>query len=132
MSVIPRRKRRKPEINIVPLVDVLVVLIFFFLVSMQFRNLNLLDLVLPKVETAGQGDKVEAIEVVVTEEGDFKINGEAVTEEQLEAELLELARQRPSAQVLLLADENSRLQLVTRAMDLSRKAGLERIRLLSR
>jgi len=43
MSVIPKRRRRKAEINIVPLVDVLVVLIFFFLVSMQFRNLNLLN-----------------------------------------------------------------------------------------
>ncbi len=61
MSVIPKRRRRKAEINIVPLVDVLVVLIFFFLVSMQFRNLTLLNLTLPKIETAGKEQPTQSL-----------------------------------------------------------------------
>ena len=65
MSVIPKRRRRKAEINIVPLVDVLVVLIFFFLVSMQFRNLTLLNLTLPKIETAGKEKPAESLQIGV-------------------------------------------------------------------
>ncbi|MCD8482887.1 MAG: biopolymer transporter ExbD [Verrucomicrobia bacterium] len=68
MSVLPQRVRRKPEVNIIPLVDVLVVLIFFFLISMQFRNLTVLELTLPRVETAGQTRSEEQLEIVITAE----------------------------------------------------------------
>ena len=47
------RKRRKPRIDIVPLVDVLMVLIIFFLVTMQFQNLRALNVKLPEIESAG-------------------------------------------------------------------------------
>ena len=54
MSILLARRRRKADINIVPLIDVLTVLIFFFLVSMQFREQLTLNLTLPQVETAGR------------------------------------------------------------------------------
>ena len=47
------KKRRKPRIDVVPLIDVLMVLIIFFLVTMQFRDLRALNVKLPKIDTAG-------------------------------------------------------------------------------
>lgn len=132
MSVLPQRVRRKPEVNIIPLVDVLVVLIFFFLISMQFRNLTVLELTLPRVETAGQTSADQQLEIVITEEGTFLIANQPLNEEQLIAEVRAAANARADTPVLLIADEASALRYVTRVMDICRQQGLDRIRLQSR
>ena len=132
MSVVPERRRRKAEINIVPLVDVLIVLIFFFLVSMQFRNMATLNIVLPKIETAGKNKMLEQIEIGVSPEGQFFFNGELLTRMQLEAAVRLAASFNKDTLVLILADEESYLKNITFVMDICRLAGLERIRLQSR
>lgn len=132
MSVIPKRRRRKAEINIVPLVDVLVVLIFFFLVSMQFRNLTLLNLTLPKIETAGKEQPTDSLQIGVDVEGQYFLNGQPIAEEDLVAAIEEVARVSPDTPVLIMADENSLLRKVTYIMDTARKQGLEKVRLQSR
>ena len=132
MSVIPKRRRRRAEINIVPLVDVLVVLIFFFLVSMQFRNLTMLNLTLPQVETAGREQSTDSLQIGVDEEGEFYVNGQPVDEATLVEQVEQTARLAPGTPVLIMADENSFLRKVTFVMDTCRKAGLESVRLQTR
>jgi len=132
MSVIPKRRRRKAEINIVPLVDVLVVLIFFFLVSMQFRNLNLLNLTLPQIESAGREEPTRSLQIGIDVEGRYFLNGEVVSEEVLVEEVQTAGELSPDTPVLIMADENSLLRQVTFVMDTCRLAGLEKVRLQSR
>ena len=132
MSVIPKRRRRKAEINIVPLVDVLVVLIFFFLVSMQFRNLTLLNLTLPKIETAGKEQPTDSLQIGVDVDGQYFLNGQPITDEDLIEQVQTVARISPGTPVLIMADENSLLRKVTFLMDTCRKAGLDKVRLQSR
>jgi biopolymer transport protein ExbD len=132
MSVIPKRRRRRAEINIVPLVDVLVVLIFFFLVSMQFRNLTLLNLTLPKVESAGKEQAVDSLRIGVDVEGNFFLNGKPIEEGALVEAVRELAQLRSDVPVIIMADENSLLRKVTFIMDTCRQAGLEKVRLQAR
>ncbi|HSH09829.1 MAG TPA: biopolymer transporter ExbD [Oceanipulchritudo sp.] len=132
MSVIPKRRRRKAEINIVPLVDVLVVLIFFFLVSMQFRNLTLLNLTLPKIETAGKEQPTDSLQIGVDTEGQYFLNGLPVGDDELVEQIQTMAKLSPETAVLIMADENSLLRKVTFLMDTCRKAGLEKVRLQSR
>lgn len=126
------KKRRKTEINIVPLIDVLIVLIFFFLMTMQFRNLPVLDITPPKVETAGKGEVDQAFIIGISPEGTFFIGERQVAESELIAEIQTLAKKDPETSVLLMADENVPLKHVTLVMDESRKAGLQRIRLQTR
>lgn len=132
MSVIPKRRRRKAEINIVPLVDVLVVLIFFFLVSMQFRNLTLLNLTLPKIESAGKEEPTDSLQIGVDVDGQYYLNGQLISEEDLVEDVRTVAELSPDTPVIIMADENSLLRKVTFIMDTCRKAGLEKVRLQSR
>jgi biopolymer transport protein ExbD len=132
MSVIPKRRRRKAEINIVPLVDVLVVLIFFFLVSMQFRNLTLLNLTLPKIESAGKEEPTDSLQIGVDVDGQYYLNGQLISEEDLIEDVRTVAELSPETPVIIMADENSLLRKVTFIMDTCRKAGLEKVRLQSR
>jgi biopolymer transport protein ExbD len=132
MNVLPRRNRRKVEINIVPLVDVLIVLIFFFLVSMQFRHLKTLNITMPHIETAGENRLVEQIEIAIAPDGAFFFNGTPHTLAQLEKALQLAASVSRSVPVVLMADEDSSLRYTTQVMDLARRFGLEKIRLQSR
>ncbi len=132
MSLVDRPRRRRVEINIVPLVDVLTVLIFFFLVSMQFRNVTTLNLILPKIETAGRNRVVEQLEIAVDAEGNLYHGGTPVTKEKLEAAVRFQAEVDRDIPVLVLADEETYLKNVTFIMDTCRAAGLEKIRLQSR
>lgn len=132
MSVIPKRRRRVAEINIVPLVDVLVVLIFFFLVSMQFRNLTLLNLTLPEIESAGKEEPTDSLQIGVDVDGEYYLNGQPISEESLVSDIQRVAELSPETPVIIMADENSLLRKVTFIMDSCRKAGLEKVRLQSR
>jgi biopolymer transport protein ExbD len=131
MSLITRR-RRPPTINIVPLVDVLTVLLFFFLVTMQFKQNSTLNLVLPEIETAGSNQISEDLLLAISAEGELYLNKQLMEFEAL-AQAIQLAGQlTPEIPVLIMADEAADLKHVTRVMDLCRMHQLNQIRLQSR
>jgi biopolymer transport protein ExbD len=111
MSLIYRR-RRPPSINIVPLVDVLTVLLFFFLVTMQFKQVSALNITAPEIKTAGKNQVDEQIVIAVSPDGEFFLNDREVNLEQLER-AIELAGQlTPDLPVLLIVDQDAALKFV--------------------
>ena len=131
MSLIVR-KRRQPTINIVPLVDVLTVLLFFFLVTMQFKQVSTLNITVPKIETAGENEIQEQIVVALSPEGEIYLNDRPVQKETLQAAMKLAGELTPDMPVLLIADEDVPLKYVTEVMDVCRSQKLNKIRLQSR
>lgn len=131
MSLILRR-RRTPAINIVPLVDVLTVLLFFFLVTMQFKQVSSLNITVPKIETAGENEITEQIVIALSPEGEFYLNDQPVEKAQLENAVKLAGELTPDMPVLLIADEDVPLKHVTEVMDICRSSQLNKIRLQSR
>ena len=126
------KSRKKPKIDVVPLIDVLMVLIIFFLVTMQFRDLRALNIKLPKIDTAGSNLMSNELIVSISQEGDFFINSKKVDFEKL-AQILKATSLLPRKPVILVvADENVPLRHVTQVVDLCRKNGLEDFRLQAR
>lgn len=118
--------------NLLPLIDVLVMLIFFAFVTMQFRSASTLNITLPKVETAGRNEFKGTVTIGVTADGEMTFNGRSVTEDQIEGLLVEVHNVDREIPVLISADENTPLRLVTFLMDACRKTGLSRFSLQSR
>lgn len=140
MSGLYVRRRRKAEINIVPLIDVLTMLIFFFLVTMQFREMATLNLTLPKMETAGKSvfenqvviaiDKFQKIRLTILDsQGSVVFDKADMQEGELEGVAMRLRELDKDITILIRSDENTPLRLVTMAMDICRKHGLNKIRL---
>jgi biopolymer transport protein ExbD len=136
---------QRPELPLVPLIDVLVMLVFFTFATMQFRDASggTLNLTLPQVETAGKN--VFASQVVVAIDrndrasitilgrgGELVINKRDASIEEIESVAAELSKVDKDITVLIRSDENVPLRSVTRAMDLCRKQGLNKIRLQTR
>jgi biopolymer transport protein ExbD len=126
------RRRRQPAINIVPLVDVLTVLLFFFLVTMQFKQVSSLNITVPKIETAGENEIQEQIVIALSPEGEFYLNDRPVQKLELEAAMQLAGELTPDLPVLLIADEEVPLRYVTEVMDVCRMHQLNKIRLQSR
>jgi biopolymer transport protein ExbD len=131
MSGIYQKRRKRPELNLVPLIDVLVMLIFFAFVTMQFKQATTMNLTLPKVETAGKSELKGSITISLAKDGAVDLDGEHATMETLDALVRKLGVPKDTT-VVIRSDENTPLRFVTQAMDTCRKQGLSKIRLQSR
>ena len=126
------KRNRTPRIDIGPLVDVLMVLIIFFLVTMQFQDLRALNVKLPRIDTAGSNLIKGQLVITVGKDGNFGLNGNQSTKDEINTVMIEIAKSSPDVQVLIAADEDSPLKFVTEVVDLCRQSGLENFRLQSR
>ena len=131
------RHRRRPELNLVPLIDVLVVLVFLAFVTMQFRSPGTLNITLPRVETAGQNAFDGTIILGIDADGALSFATDTaapvvVSEAQLEGILLQARERSRDIPVLIRADETTPLKTLAFVMDACRKAGLNKFSLQSR
>jgi biopolymer transport protein ExbD len=132
MSGLYQKKRKRPELNLVPLIDVLVMLIFFAFVTMQFRSITTMNLTLPKAETAGKSELKDSFTISISKEGKMEVNGKPATMANLEQLAGEVGRVSKDITVLVRSDETAELRYALQAMDICRKYGLNKIRLQTR
>ncbi len=126
------KRRRRPELNLVPLIDVLVMLIFFAFVTMQFRQATTMNLTLPKVETAGKSELKDSLTISIAKTGELAFNGQAAKMENIEALVAKVGQVSKDITVLIRSDEDTPLKYITDVMDACRKQGLNKIRLQAR
>jgi len=127
MSGLYQRRRRRPEMNLLPLIDVLVMLIFFAFVTMQFRSASTLNISVPKVETAGRNEFSGKITIGVDKDGSLTFNGKAVEMSELTGLLEEVKKVNKDTPVLVRADEVTQFKRVTEVWDTCRKLGLSKV-----
>ena len=132
MSGLYQKKRKRPEMNLVPLIDVLTMLIFFSFVTMQFKAPTTLNLNLPKIETAGKNEFKGNITISIDKDGSVYFNGHPTTDEQLEDLLIQAHNASPDSPILLKVDEDSHVKKLTFVEDACRKAGFNGASLQSR
>lgn len=132
MSLLTRRVRKRPELPLVPLIDVLVMLVLFAYVTMQARSAATLNITLPKVETAGKNEFKGNVTIGIDKEGVLSFNGKAITDAELTPLLRQVKEVDRDIPVLIKADETSQLKKVTFVMDACRSTGLNKFSLQSR
>jgi biopolymer transport protein ExbD len=132
MSGFRQKVRKRPELNLVPLIDVLVMLIFFAFVTMQFRSATMLNITLPKIATAGKNEFKGTVTIGIDKDGLVTFNGKNVTDEQLLSNLKFIAENNRDIPVLIKADETTQLKKLAFVMDACRSNGLNKFSLQAR
>lgn len=132
MSLLAPRVRRRPELPLVPLIDVLVMLVLFAYVTMQARSAATLNITLPKVETAGKNEFKGTVTISIDKNGVVSFNGAAIRDEQLMPLLQKVKEVNRDIPVLIKADETTQLRKLAFVMDACRKSGLNKFSLESR
>ncbi len=123
-----RTKGTEPmsDINVTPLVDVMLVLVVIFIITAPLLASSI-RLDLPKTDAAKPGDPPKFVTVVVDKAGQAFFNDAPVTQPQLGMALLEAARANPETEVQLRADQGVPYGRVVEVMGEAQKAGLNRI-----
>jgi biopolymer transport protein ExbD len=124
-----QRRADDVEINFVPLIDVLIVLLIFLMVTTTFGRIGVLGVDLPRAGTPAAAD-ADPIQVTVDAAGAFSVNGTPVPGGKREALIgaLRAARGgREDARVVLNADRRTAHEWVVLAMESAREAGLSRL-----
>ena len=119
-----------PEINFIPLIDVLLVIIIFLVVSTTFSKFSELKINLPIAEANQSKDKDDSINIIITEDGQYSINEkiiETVSLEKLVSELRAESNGKTDIPVIINADAMTTHQSVVDVMEASRLVGLNRI-----
>ena len=123
-----RTKRAAAQINIVPMVDVLTVLIFFFLLTMQFKDVYAVDITPPTMKTS-KSESVRAPNVLVVKKGGgYVLNEEPATLANLKTKFAEIAKSK-NPSVIVYADSETPLKFVTDAVDMARLAKIRKLSL---
>jgi len=123
-SPLLNRPRRRPKLNLVPLIDVLVMLIFFAFVTMQFKSATMLNLKLPKIESAGKSEFKGKVTISIDSNGAPYFNDKQVTNEQLQDLLIQAHNADPNGPIpLVKVDETSQTKEFFFVEDACRKAG---------
>lgn len=121
-----RRRRRRPTINITSLIDVMFLLLIFFMVSSTFREQFGVDITLPEAKTATQTETA-AHEITVTADGELYFGQQVVNEDGLRASISELLARDPDSTLVLRADDKADFGKVIRAIDIAREVGGTRL-----
>ncbi len=133
---IRKRIRQEDHINVVPFIDILLVLLIFFMMSSRFTHNAELRLDLPRAdETAGQQRQPETVELAVHADGSYSINGRAVINaqpESLRKALREGAADRTDIPLILSADAHAEHQAVVTAMDVAGQLGFAKLSITTR
>jgi len=126
----PRVFREEPEINFIPLIDVLLVILIFLMVTTTYSRFAELQINLPSADAERTQDRPNQIDVAVDSQGRYSINRTPLTfagPAAFSAELRRAAGDMKDPVVVISADANSPHQSVINIMEAARVAGYGKI-----
>ena len=130
MKFRPRAFREEPEINFIPLIDVLLVILIFLMVTTTYSRFAELQINLPSADAERAPDRPNQIDVAVDSQGRYSINRTPITfagPAAFSAELRRAAGDMKDPVVVISADANSPHQSVINIMEAARVVGYGKI-----
>lgn len=125
------RPKAEPEVNMTSLIDVVLLLLVFFMVSTSFVKQSQISIRLPEAESAAIVEEVaEQLDIMITEQGTFLINGRELINnrpETIRNALQKLSAGNTRMPLTISADGNTPHQYVVTAMDVAGKLGFVKI-----
>lgn len=124
------RPREEPEINLIPLIDVLLVIIIFLMLTTTYSKFSGLEINLPTADATKQAEQPNEIDVAVTSAGQVLINKSPLTATDVASiadGLRRAAGSRPDPVIVINADAKATHQNVVDVMQAAQTAGYPHI-----
>jgi len=124
------RTTEEPEINLIPFIDVLLVVLIFLMLSTTYSKFTEMQLKLPVADTEAQRDYAKELIVAVSADGAYSVNRTPVVGRSLESLALALAEGAKAGKdtvVIISADASAKHQSVVTVMEAARRSGLNQI-----
>jgi len=124
------RRAEEPDVNMTSLIDVVLLLLIFFMLSTRFIDEGRLQLRLPEAGAEPEAVQRDAVEIEITAQGGYRVNGRALinnSTETLAAAIGKAAANNRAVPVTIRADARATHQSVVTAMDVAGRAGYRQI-----
>lgn len=134
MNFRPSRSN-EPDVNLTPLIDVVFLLLIFFMVSTTFKHESEINIDLPRATAEPVESTDRPLEVTIDAEGRFFVNGRGLVNTQpdtLMKAIRSAADNRTDVPLIISADARTPHQAVVTAMDAARRLGITRLSLATR
>ncbi|CAA0119834.1 Biopolymer transport protein ExbD [Halioglobus japonicus] len=121
-----RQRREETGVNLTPLIDVVFLLLIFFMVSTSFTRETQLSIDLPEAEGKPMETAEQQIEILVDEEGNYRVNGDALVDSRmrtLQAAIYKISAGDTTMPMMISADAQAAHQDVVKAMDAAGQMG---------
>ena len=125
-----RAHRDEPEINLIPFIDVLLVILIFLMLSTTYSKFTEMQLKLPTADTDAQRDYPKEVIVSVSSDGRYSVNKTPVegrSVEQIGTALVDAAKAGKDSVIIISADALASHQSVITVMEAARRVGLSQI-----
>ena len=130
-----RQSKEMVEVNLTPLIDVVFLLLIFFMVSTTFTKENHLSIDLPEASAEQQPVATNRLEIIITASGSYSINDKSLINNQLDTlkrGLVKAANGEKGLPVTITADANTPHQAAVRAMDAAGQTGFVNLSITTR
>lgn len=117
------RRRTSHVPNLTPLIDIVFLLLVFFMLTSHFVRDEVINIDLPEADTGEALDEPQQVEIVINEAGEYSINSQIVSLDSLESILQDELSDQDEKVVRIRGDENVDLGIAIAAFDAARKAG---------
>jgi len=122
--------RDEPEINLIPFIDILLVVLIFLMLTTTYSKFTEIQLKLPVADTESQRDYPKELRVSVSSDGAYAVNSVPLagrSPDQLAGALVDAAKAGKDTVVVINADASAKHQSVITVMEAARRAGLSQI-----
>ncbi|MGX5173897.1 ExbD/TolR family protein [Aliikangiella sp. IMCC44653] len=130
--MLERKKRGEVAINLTPLIDVVFLLLIFFMVSTTFTRETQIKLELPKADVEKLDSEPDVIEISIDKEGRMFVNGKSLVNSDVDTikrALSPMLNQNKNIPVIISADSNAAYQSVVTAMDAASQLGISNLKM---
>jgi len=114
------------EINMTPLIDMVFILLIFFIVTTSFVKETGVDVSRPSAKTAVKKDLAN-IMIAITASGTINMDGRAIDRRAIRANVERMHAENPEGSVIILADKDAKTGLLIEVMDQARLAGVANV-----
>ena len=125
-----KHRTEEPEINLIPFIDVLLVILIFLMLTTTYSKFTEMELTLPSADTEQLRDRPKEVIVSIAADGRYAVGKDALQDRSVEGIASALTRHAPAGKdsiVIISADANAPHQSVVSAMEAARRAGLSQI-----
>jgi len=129
MNLRPKRQE-EPDVNLTPLIDVVFLMLIFFMVSTTFEKQSVVKIDLPRASTEEKADKEKVVEVTVNARGEYFINRASVLNRKaktLKAAIIKHAGTNTDRPFIIRADAKAPHQSVVTVLDVAGQLGFSRV-----
>lgn len=129
--ILRRRSQSRALISLVPMIDVMLILLVFFMVTSTYRNLDMI----PAIRPAEKGGRLatpagKRLMIRIASDGSFRFRGTTLSATELQNLFATTQHQNALAEIIILPSGTAPTQALISAMDLAALAGMQNLRVL--